>query len=114
MVDFVYPDGCEADWGGDFVAKYCRCGVAEVGVDELAGDYSVAEKGLVYLWGGGKELVRLRGREGRKKVRYGLRGEYRRGRRWMRHRTCSANRACQASVQERLDTVINERTIHPE
>lgn len=46
VVNFVYPDGGEADWGRNFVAKYCRCGVAEIGVDELAGDYSVAEEGL--------------------------------------------------------------------
>lgn len=46
VVNFVYPDGGEADWCGNFVAKYCRCGVAEVGVDELAGDYSVTEEGL--------------------------------------------------------------------
>lgn len=48
VVDFVYPNGGEADWGGNFVAKYCRCGVAEIGVNELAGDYSVAEEGLAY------------------------------------------------------------------
>lgn len=48
VVNFVYSNGGEADWGGNFVAKYCRCGVAEIGVDELAGDYSVAEEGLAY------------------------------------------------------------------
>lgn len=59
VVDFVNPNGGEADWGGDFVAKYCGCRVAEVGVDELTGDYSMAEKGLTYCGGG--DLVRLRG-----------------------------------------------------
>ena len=88
VVDFVYPNWGKPDWGGDFVAKYCGCRIAEVGVDELAGDYSMAEKGLAYC--GGCDLVRLRGNEGTKKVRYGLPGGYRRGRRWMRHRTCSA------------------------
>lgn len=28
------------------MAKYCRCGVAKIGIDELAGDDSVAEEGL--------------------------------------------------------------------
>lgn len=70
VVNFVYSNGGEADWGGNFVAKYCRCGVAEIGVDELAGDYSMAEEGLAYC--GGRALVRLKGGEWmkRKKVRY--------------------------------------------
>lgn len=48
VVNFVYPNGGKADWSGNFVAKYCRCGVAEVGVNQLAGYYSVAEEGLAY------------------------------------------------------------------
>lgn len=48
VVDFVYPNGGEPDWGGDFVAKDCRCGVAEVSIDELTGDYSMTEKCLAY------------------------------------------------------------------
>lgn len=59
VVDFVYPNWGKSDWGGDFVAKYCGCRIAEVGVDELAGDYSMAEKGLAYCRGG--DLVRLKG-----------------------------------------------------
>lgn len=51
VVDFVYPNRGEAEWSGDFVAEYCRCGVAEVGVDELTRDYSMTEKCLAYCRG---------------------------------------------------------------
>lgn len=110
MIDFVYPNGSEADWSGDVVAKYSRCSVAEVGVDELAGDYSMAEKGLAYCGEGG--LVRLRGSEGRKKVRYGLRGAYRRGRRWMRHRTCSAKEGMSGFGAREIEKGV-QRAHHP-
>lgn len=46
MVDLVYADGGEADGRGDFVAEYGGGRVACVRVDELAGDYAVAEEGL--------------------------------------------------------------------
>ncbi len=46
VVDFVYANGGEADRGGDFVAKDCGGGVADISIDELSGDDAVAEEGL--------------------------------------------------------------------
>lgn len=48
VINFIYPNWGEANWSRNFMAKYCRCRVAEIGIDELAGDYSVAEEGLTY------------------------------------------------------------------
>lgn len=46
MVDLVDADGCEANWGGYFVAKQGGGGVALVHVNKLMGQYSVAKKCL--------------------------------------------------------------------
>lgn len=57
VVDFVNADWCKAYGRGDFVAKDCGRGVAEVGVDELAGDDAMPEEGLAV----GEVSVRLAG-----------------------------------------------------
>lgn len=46
MVDFVDSDRGDADGCGYFVAEDGRCGVADVCIDELTGDYAVAVEGL--------------------------------------------------------------------
>lgn len=46
VIDFVNPNGREADGRGDFVSENCGCCVAGVGVDEHARDYAVAVEGL--------------------------------------------------------------------
>ena len=46
VVDFVYADGGEANWGRDFVVEDCGGGVAGVCVDEHTGDDAVAGEGL--------------------------------------------------------------------
>lgn len=51
VVDFVDADWCEAYRGGDFVPEDCGGGVAEVGVDELAGDDAMPEEGLAGIGG---------------------------------------------------------------
>ena len=46
MVDSVDPDGRRTDRGGDRVAEDGSPGIAQLSIDELSGDDSVAVEGL--------------------------------------------------------------------